>query len=1199
MGGWLGQGCFRWGLKLNKIYRTVWNDALHCWVAVAETARVKGKSGSARTGTVAAAVFVAAFVAAPASAADMHGIPDAPAAGIMSQLLQPAANNAVSAAPVLNQVSQTAAAMAGLTDLVVPVLEPATTPQPLTEAPKALANTLAVVPLTSTANTPTLAPLASLPVLGPVLAPAAAPAPMAAVSGSVPPPLNPAPPSGLVIGTAGVLGGVGQGLAPLTMSVFGQEQAWLRSGALSVNRENINARFSVVNVLGVPILDLAPVTGTLGGVLGGPLPEQRLTLLGGVTSGNYITNMNTGLTYNNGLLLPGDAPSWVDKNNCLNVLGLAGATCWDIPAAQNNQVLIGDGASANGSQEVVIGTGAQHILPNENAGDIFTDPNKLGVPDANYAARKGHSVVIGDSAFGNANGQTILGAGASSTAAGGVALGFQSVADRVASGVEAYSKVALPTMGAVSVGAPGKERQITNVAGGTMDTDAVNLRQLRALEADIGTVDTNSVKYDDASKTRVTLAGAGGTRITNVKAGDISDTSTDAVNGSQLFETNQNVTTISSRITDIDINGTKYFRANSTLAQSSATGTESIAAGGDAKSSATDAVAIGRAANAAHENSIALGAASATAVGAQTDYVAYALTAPQTSVGEVSVGSAGAERKLTNVAAGSADTDAANIAQLKAVNTQVGEIDKLAVKYDDASKNLITLNSGGTSTRITNLAAGAITSSSTDAINGGQLWGWTQDETNVMSNISLYKRIQNVSDNGVKYFHANSTAADSQATGAESVAIGPQAVSGGANSVAAGNGAVTSADNSVALGGAAAASGTGASAVGAGAAATGSNATAMGSGSTASGAKSTAVGAGSQATADNSVALGADSVADRANTVSVGSAGNERQITNVADGVEDTDAANVRQLKAVSGEVTNIRNDVTKIEGDVTNIQEGKDGMFQVENVAGRDKPKATGTDSAAGGAGAVASGASATAVGNAATASGEKATALGNSSVASGANSIAVGQGTQAIAAGGVAMGNNSRVEIGGANGVALGNGSVVSGSEGVALGNGANVSGTHSMALGSGANAVASNSVALGQGSLADRAGTVSVGAAGQERQITNVADGREGTDAVNVRQLNAITGDVSNVRNELRNVERNAYAGAASAMAVAGLPQAYTPGRSMASAAASHYLGQSAIALGVSTVSENGRWVYKFAGNVNSQGKLGAVIGAGYQW
>ncbi|WP_245811754.1 YadA family autotransporter adhesin, partial [Paraburkholderia megapolitana] len=83
-------------------------------------------------------------------------------------------------------------------------------------------------------------------------------------------------------------------------------------------------------------------------------------------------------------------------------------------------------------------------------------------------------------------------------------------------------------------------------------------------------------------------------------------------------------------------------------------------------------------------------------------------------------------------------------------------------------------------------------------------------------------------------------------------------------------------------------------------------ATAVGSNSLASGNNSVALGAGAQATAQGAVALGANSVADQANTVSVGSPGNERRITNVAPGINPTDAVNVSQLQGVQSNVNNV-----------------------------------------------------------------------------------------------------------------------------------------------------------------------------------------------------------------------------------------------------------------------------------------------------
>ena len=119
----------------------------------------------------------------------------------------------------------------------------------------------------------------------------------------------------------------------------------------------------------------------------------------------------------------------------------------------------------------------------------------------------------------------------------------------------------------------------------------------------------------------------------------------------------------------------------------------------------------------------------------------------------------------------------------------------------------------------------------------------------------------------------------------------------------------------------------------------------------------------------------------------------------------------------------------------------------------------------------------------------------------------------------------------------------------------------------------------------------------------RITNVADGQAPTDAVTVQQLqNAQMGNAGQVgvlADRIHQVSRNADAGTASAMAMAGLPQAYLPGKSMIAAGASAYRGASAIAVGLSTISDNGKWILKGTISGNNRGHVGAAVGAGYQW
>jgi trimeric autotransporter adhesin len=350
----------------------------------------------------------------------------------------------------------------------------------------------------------------------------------------------------------------------------------------------------------------------------------------------------------------------------------------------------------------------------------------------------------------------------------------------------------------------------------------------------------------------------GGNTVSNVAQGDLSATSTDAVNGSQLYATNQqvntNTTSIAGNTTAIntiqgDINniygmGTAYFHANSTGADSQALG--------------QDSVAIGMGAIANNANDVALGAGSVSAAanatsGAVIGGVSYSF-AGTSPIGVVSVGSAGAQRQITNVAAGqlsATSTDAVNGSQLNATNQAVNQLSNTvqnfsntvnnlgtgAVKYDTKADGTVNDNSvtlgGNGGTVIHNVADGT---ADTDAVNVGQLNQVISAVTNIAGNASD------------PMFSANGDRDTEAAT-----ASGTHATAAGANAVASGN-------------------------------------------------QSTALGANSTASGNNSVALGAGSIAERDNTVSVGSAGNERQITNVAAGTQATDAVNVGQLNAATSQ---------------------------------------------------------------------------------------------------------------------------------------------------------------------------------------------------------------------------------------------------------------------------------------------------------
>ncbi|QZY68902.1 YadA-like family protein [Escherichia coli] len=538
------------------------------------------------------------------------------------------------------------------------------------------------------------------------------------------------------------------------------------------------------------------------------------------------------------------------------------------------------------------GAGINYVRTNDN-GLAFNDASASGIG----------ATAVGYNAVASGESSVAIGQGSSSSVDTGIALGSSSVSSRVIvkgsrdtsvseeGVVIGYDTTDGELLGALSIGDDGKYRQIINVADGSEAHDAVTVRQLQNA---IGAVATTPTKYFHANSTEEDSLAVGEDSL--------------AMGAKTIV--NGNV--------GIGIGYGAYVDAN-----------------------ALNGIAIGSNARANHANSIAMGSGSQTTRGAQTGYTAYNMDAPQNSVGEFSVGSEDGQRQITNVAAGSADTDAVNVGQLKVTDERVAQNTQSITNLNNQVTNL--------DTRVTNIENGI-----------GDI----------------------VTTGSTKYFKTNTDGVDANAQGKDSVAIG----------------------------------------------------------------------SGSIAAADNSVALGTGSVANEENTISVGSSTNQRRITNVAAGVNATDAVNVSQLK--SSEAGGVRYD-TKADGSV-----------------------------------------------------------------------------------------DYSNITLGGGNG------------------------------------------------------GTT---------RISNVSAGVNNNDAVNYAQLKQSVQETKQytdqrmveMDNKLSKTESKLSGGIASAMAMTGLPQAYTPGASMASIGGGTYNGESAVALGVSMVSANGRWVYKLQGSTNSQGEYSAALGAGIQW
>ncbi|EGV1608768.1 autotransporter adhesin SadA [Salmonella enterica] len=672
--------------------------------------------------------------------------------------------------------------------------------------------------------------------------------------------------------------------------------------------------------------------------------------------------------------------------------------------------------------------------------------------------------------------------------------------------------------GAFSANHGGSTSKITNVAAGALSedsTDAVNGSQLYETNqkvdqntsaiADINTSITNlgtdALSWDDEEGAFSASHGTSGTnKITNVAAGEIASDSTDAVNGSQLYETNMLISQYNESIsqlagdtseTYITENGTgvKYIRTNDNGLEGQdayATGNGATAVGYDAVASGAGSLALGQ--NSSIEGSIALGSGSTSnraittgirETSATSDGVVIGYnTTDRELLGALSLGTDGESyRQITNVADGSEAQDAVTVRQLQN-------------------------------------AIGAVTTTPT------------------------------------KYYHANSTEEDSLAVGTDSLAMGAKTIVNADAGIGIGLNTLVMADAI--------------------------NGIAIGSNARANHANSIAMGNGSQTTRGaqtDYTAYNMDTPQNSVGEFSVGSEDGQRQITNVAAGSADTDAVNVGQLKVTDAQVsrntqsiTNLNTQVSNLDTRVTNIENGIGDIV----TTGSTKYFKTNTD----GADANAQGADSVAIGSGSIAAAENSVALGTNSVADEANTVSVGSSTQQRRITNVAAGVNNTDAV---------NVAQLKASEAGSVRYETNADGSVNYSV-----------LNLGDGS-------------GGTTRIGNVSAAVNDTDAVNYAQLkrsveeaNTYTDQkMGEMNSKIKGVENKMSGGIASAMAMAGLPQAYAPGANMTSIAGGTFNGESAVAIGVSMVSESGGWVYKLQGTSNSQGDYSAAIGAGFQW
>ncbi len=173
-----------------------------------------------------------------------------------------------------------------------------------------------------------------------------------------------------------------------------------------------------------------------------------------------------------------------------------------------------------------------------------------------------------------------------------------------------------------------------------------------------------------------------------------------------------------------------------------------------------------------------------------------------------------------------------------------------------------------------------------------------------------------------------------------------------------------------------------------------------------------------------------------------------------------------------------------------------------------------------------------------------------------------------------------------------AFGHHAEATGGGATAIGAGSKASGLRSSSLGYLANASGTDSVAIGSKSTATEDNVVSIGSETNQRRLVNLADGVKDTDAVNLRQLKGLDQKLNKTTKELK-------AGIAGAMAMSGIPQVMTAGKSMLGASVGTYQGQNALAVGYSRSTDDGRTVFKLQAGVNTEKELGGSVGIGYQW
>ncbi|MDG4952377.1 YadA-like family protein [Actinobacillus equuli] len=793
-------------------------------------------------------------------------------------------------------------------------------------------------------------------------------------------------------------------------------------------------------------------------------------------------------------------------------------------ASALNSTAIGYGALAGDEDAIAIGsisksTGNDALAIGTNARALQLSSTAIGV---NSTANGSLSAAYGQGATAGAGFASALGSGASALALNASALGSLALAEgNDSTAVGAMTSAVGVKSAALGYGAEalaGNTIAIGNIANAT-GAGSIALGSQSRTEKDnsvaIG-LQSKSLSADAIAVGRQAVANATSAMALGWQANSSGVSSIAIGESANVAKTGVSAIALGTRA-----NADKQGAVSIGL-KSNATAEQAIAIGELSKATANDAVAIGSTTNASQRDTIAIGtnndvsACYSVAIGsynkvAQAETYVLGNNIISTQANSVILGSLSKDRAATTETSATInDVTYGNFAG-----------------QGRSGNGVVSIGAEGSERQLINVAAGKVSDTSTDAINGSQLYavanklseGWaigngakvgdvkTNNQVNFLAgnantNVEVKANGTNAFDvvisalntaAGIEYYSVNSTVAENKdnkgATASNAMAAGPKASATGNESTALGYNSTASAQNTVALGSDSIANATSALAVGVGATATAdsavaigndSNATgqssvAIGESSNATGAYATAVGDTSTATGNRSVAFGIDSKAGNTSTVAIGDKANATGVASVAMGLST----------------------------------------------------KANGTSSIAIGSSAESKQQNGVAIGNDALTDGHQTTAVGALAKASGTEASAFGFGANASQASAVALGVLTKASS--FNSVAVGRLANASADSAISVGLDSKASGTRSVSLGADANSTLANSVALGSGTTttaptntnsatvngitysgfagANAYSVVSVGNDNQKRQIQNVAAGRitaTSTDAINGSQL-----------------------------------------------------------------------------------------------